>query len=197
MADPTTKDDHVTDLLLRWQAGDGTAGSRAVGKVYDELRKIARAYLRKERASHTLQTTALVNEAYIRLAEQHQHPNWENRGHFFGVMAKLMRQALIEHARAKQAQKRGRSPGESPGTYDENVEQNASEGDSLLKLDDALKDLERVDALKSRVVELRCFVGLSVEETAEILERSPSSVKRDWACARAWLRRYMQQKEFS
>lgn len=175
----------VTKLLVAWGDGDRAALDRLMPLVHTELRRLARHYMSRERPGHTLQTAALVNEAYLRLVEQ-QGMRWENRAHFFGIAARLMRQILVEHARSRQAAKRG------GGQYRlslSKVDRVAPRPDlSLLALDEALGRLEAADPQKSRIVELRYFGGLGIEETAEVIGVSPATVKRDWSMARAWLR---------
>jgi RNA polymerase sigma-70 factor (ECF subfamily) len=176
----------VTQLLIAWGNGDKTALDRLMPLIYDELRRLARHYMTRERPGHTLQTTALVNEAYLRLVDQ-KGTRLENRAHFFGIAARIMRQILVEHARSRQAAKRG------GGQYKlslSRVDRITSAPDvNLLALDEALGTLEALDPQKSRIVELRYFGGLGIEETAEVIGRSPATVKRDWSMARAWLRR--------
>lgn len=156
--------------------------------VYDELRRLARHYIRLERPGHTLQSTALVHEAFVRLVGQ-SPPEWKDRAHFFGVAARLMRQILVDHARASRAAKRG---GNSPQlTVDERVMGAKSEGLDLVALDDALNELAQISPQQSQIVELRFFSGLSIEETSEVLGKSPATVKRNWTAARAWLFREM------
>jgi RNA polymerase sigma factor (TIGR02999 family) len=175
----------VTRLLVAWGDGDTAALDRLMPLVHTELRRLARHYMSRERAGHTLQSTALVNEAYLRLVVQ-EGMRWENRAHFFGIAARLMRQILVEHARGRQAAKRG------GGQYRlslSKVDRSASRPDvNLVALDEALGRLEAADPQKSRIVELRYFGGLSIEETAEVIGISPATVKRDWKMARAWLR---------
>lgn len=175
----------VTRLLVAWGNGDQAALDRLMPLVYAELRRLARNYMSRERPGHTLQSTALVNEAYLRLVDQ-ENMRWENRAHFFGIAVRLMRQILIEHARGKQAAKRG------GGQYRlslSKVDRVASAPDlDLLALDEALGRLEALDPQKGRIVELRYFGGLGIEETAEVIGKSPATVKRDWSIARAWLR---------
>lgn len=154
--------------------------------VYDELRRIAQHYLNNERSDHTLQGTALVHEAYVRLAHQ-DLPQWQNRAHFFAVAAQLMRQILVDYARSHRASKRG---GDVYKLALEDAEEQAqAAGLDIVALDDALKTLSVMDAQQSKVVELKFFGGLSIEDTAEVLGISPSTVKRDWVTARAWLYR--------
>jgi RNA polymerase sigma factor (TIGR02999 family) len=152
--------------------------------VYGELRRLAASYLRRERPDHTLQPTALVNEAYLRLVDQ-RSVSWANRAHFFGIAAQLMRRILVDHARRRQAAKRA-------AVYRVTATAGSPSGDrapELLALDGALSDLEKLDARQARIVELRFFAGLTVEETAEVTGVSPATVKREWRTARAWLRR--------
>jgi RNA polymerase sigma factor (TIGR02999 family) len=181
----TTSSQHeVTKLLFRLTDGDGAVLDELLPLVYAELRRLASSYLRRERQGHTLQPTALVHEAYLRMIDQTQ-AQWQNRAHFFGVAAQMMRRILIDHARAQQADKRG---GEFEKlSLDENIDLSANRADELVALDDALKRLAEIDPQKSRLVELRFFGGLSVEETAEVLGISAPTVKRHWRMAKAWL----------
>ena len=176
----------VTQLLQAWGRGDATALDQLVPVVYDELRSQARRYLRRERPGHTLQTTGLVHEAYLRLVDQKQ-ANWQNRAQFFGVAGQMMRRVLIDHARSKQAAKRGGS--DVQVTLEDATAPAEERGVDVLDLDDALTRLAALDPQQAKVVELRYFTGLSIEETAEVLGISPATVKREWAMARAWLRR--------
>lgn len=174
----------VTELLLEWQQGDRAALDRLTPLVYDELRRIAHRYMQRERGGHTLETTALVNEAYLRLVGQ-QKIEWQNRAHFFAVTAQVMRRLLIDHARRRHYAKRGGeaqqvSLGEASGMS----QPRAAE---LVALDEALDELARLDPRKSRIVELRYFGGLSLEETADALDISAMTVRRDWRAAKAWL----------
>jgi RNA polymerase sigma factor (TIGR02999 family) len=174
----------VTELLGRWRSGDGEALHGLMPLVYDELRRLAHSYLRRERPDHTLQSTALVHEAYVRLTGN-APPQWQDRTHFFGIAANLMRQILVEHARSRNRSKRG---GGALKLAIESVNEPSNELDlDVVALDDALKDLARFDPQQCRVVELRFFAGLSIEETAEVLGISDSTVKRDWNTARFWL----------
>lgn len=178
----------VTDLLVRWQNGEGQALEALIPLVYEELRRTARRYLQQERPDHTLQSTALVHEAYVRLIGQ-DLPEFKNRAHFFAVAATLMRQILVDHARSHGADKRG---GASPKLeLDKALGVYEVRGADLIALDDALNALAALDPQQSRVVELRYFTGLSIEETADALHISPATVKRDWTTARAWLSREM------
>lgn len=182
----------VTELLARWRSGDQNALDALMPLVYSELRQLAQHYLRKERSDHTLQSTALVHEAYLRLAGQ-SPPQWQNRAHFFGIAAHLMRQILVEHARSRAAAKRG--GGATRMTLDESLgmsmaiaQQNEVD---VIVLDKALQDLTELDAQQGRIVELRFFGGLTIEDTSEVLGISPATVKREWVTARAWLFRAM------
>ena len=179
----------VTALLLAWRGGDDAALGRLVPLVHDELRKIARRCLRGEHAAHSLQATALVNEAYLRLVDA-SLVNWQNRVHFLAMSARLMRRVLVDAGRARGADKRGGdavrvSLSEALGRSDDL-------GHDVVALHDALEQLEQVDARKGRLVELRFFAGLSVEEAAGVLEISPQTASRDWTFAKAWLRRELE-----
>lgn len=176
----------VTSLLGRWRSGDREALDSLIPLVYSELRRIAQYYLHNERPGHTLQSTALVHEAYVRMIQQ-DLPEWQNRAHFFAVAAQLMRQILVDHARASRAGKRG---GGVCKVGLEEAEQDALQIDvDILALDEALKTLSSMDPQQAKVVELKFFGGLSIEDTAEVLQISTSTVKRDWITARAWLHR--------
>lgn len=176
----------VTQLLVAWNQGNPAALDQLLPVVYDELRRLARSYLRRERPDHTLQATALVHEAYLRLIDQNQ-VTWQNRAHFFGIAAQMMRRILVNHALAKKTEKRGGLQHKLP--LDEAVSFAAQREVDLVALDDALKTLESLDPQQSRIVELRFFAGLSIEETAEVLNISPATIKRDWSTAKIWLRR--------
>ena len=176
----------VTQLLQEWQAGDRQALDRLTPLVYEELRRQASHYLRHERPGHTLQTTALVHEAYLRLVDA-QDVQWQDRAHFFAVAANLMRRILVEHARKKGADKRGGSAIRLE--LDEAMLVAGAPDVDLLAVDEALEKLAAFDPQQAQIVEVRFFSGLSVEETAEVLGVSPRTVKRDWSVARAWLRR--------
>jgi RNA polymerase sigma-70 factor, ECF subfamily len=180
----------VTALLVAWTDGDHVAFDRLMPLVYAELRRLAHRYMRGERQGHTLQTTALVHEAYMRLVDC-SRVRWENRAHFFAVSAQLMRRILVDAARTRGAQKRGRNVAHV-SLDDEAVVTPGPEA-SLVALDEALTSLSRVDARKARVVELRYFGGLSVTETAEVLHVSPETVMRDWRLARVWLLRELEE----
>jgi RNA polymerase sigma factor (TIGR02999 family) len=178
----------VTDLLVRWRGGDAKALESLIPLVYGELRSLAHHYLRKERPDHTLQSTALVHEAYVKMVG-HMPPVLNNRAHFFGVAARLMREILVEHARAQQAAKRG--GGATLLALDDTVDRAAPMNVDILRLDDALNELGRLDQRQSRIVELRFFTGLSIDETAEVIGVSAATISREWTTARAWLHREM------
>lgn len=184
MAGPSTQE--VTKLLQAWRNGEPAALGELIPLVHQELRRLARRYMFKERAGHTLQTTALVNEAYMRLVDS-RRVNWRNRAHFFAISAQLMRRILTDSARARGAKKRG--AGHSKVSLDEALIGPEEQGYALAALDDALTALATVDFRKSQVVELRFFGGLSADETAEVLQVSPETVLRDWKLAKAWLKR--------
>ncbi len=175
----------VTALLLRWQEGDRTALDRLLPLVYDELHLLAARQLRRERSGHTLQPTAVVNEVYLRLVDQ-RRTSWQNRAQFFGVAARLMRRLLVDYARGRRTAKRG---GLVHHVTIAQVEPAAPDapGVDLVELDAALDRLEALDPEQAKVVELRFFAGLTVEETAEVVGSSPSTIKRDWQSAKAWL----------
>ena len=174
----------VTVLLSALTRGDDGAASKLIPIVYDELRRLAGSYMRRERADHTLQATALVHEAYLKLIEQ-RSVNWQSRAHFFGVSAQLMRRILIDHARGHTREKRGGE--QKKVSLDEAFVFSEKQADELLAVDDSLNLLTKIDPRQARVVELRFFGGLSVEEAAEVLGVSPKTVKRDWSVAKAWL----------
>ncbi|PZR76215.1 MAG: RNA polymerase subunit sigma-70 [Chthoniobacterales bacterium] len=176
----------VTEILRGWNAGDGQAPARLVPFVYEELRRLARHHLAAERRDHTLQPTALVHEAYLRLVDQ-DRGEWKNRAQFFGIAAQLMRRILVDYARAHNAAKRGGGV-EHLSLDDVEISLQDRAGE-LLALDAALAELAKVDVRKSRVVELRFFGGLTVEETAEAMEINSAMVRRDWTVAKAWLHR--------
>lgn len=176
----------VTGLLVAWGAGDETAFEQLVPLVHAELRRLAHREMGRERVGHTLQTTALVNEAYLRLIEVSK-VQWQDRAHFFAMSARLMRRILVDHARSRQSQKRGGGTRKVP--FDEALTVSPTGGADLVALDDALQALSSVDARKCQVVELRYFGGLSVEECAEALRVSPDTITRDWRLAKAWLLR--------
>jgi RNA polymerase sigma-70 factor (ECF subfamily) len=176
----------VTQILQEVSGGDRDAPARLMPLVYDELRRLADHYLRQERPDHTLQPTALVHEAYLKLIDQ-TRVDWQNRAHFFGVAAQLMRRILVDHARRHRASKRGGF--QQKLTLDEAVDYSQPRDLDMVALDDALNALAQMDARQSQIVELRFFGGLTIEETAEALGVSPATVKVDWSMAKAWLRR--------
>jgi RNA polymerase sigma-70 factor (ECF subfamily) len=180
----------VTQILQGLRHGDPDAPGRLMPFVYDELRRLADHYLRQERPNHTLQPTALVHEAYLRLIDQ-TRVDWQNRAHFFGVAAQLMRRILVDHARRHRASKRGGY--EQKVTLDEALDYSQPRDVDLLALDDALNALAEFDERQSRIVELRFFGGLTIEETAEALGVSPATVKVDWSMAKAWLRQQIER----
>jgi RNA polymerase sigma factor (TIGR02999 family) len=187
MRDPTTTPPSaVTELLHAWAAGDKRALDELIPAVYAELRRQAERYLRRENVGHTLQPTALVNEAYLRLVDQ-RNARWESRSQFFGVAAQIMRRVLVDHARSRATTKRGGA--ETRVTLSEGSAASPEADVDVLTLDDALTRLAALDPRQARVVELRYFAGLGVEETAHVLDISPATVKREWTMARAWLRR--------
>lgn len=179
----------VTRLLHSLTAGDPRALNELLPVVYDELRRLARRYLHRERLGHTLQSTALVHEAYLRLIDQ--NVNWRNRAHFFGIAAQLMRRILVDHARARSAAKRGDG---LKVTFDDQVAVTPARDLDVLALDQALEELSALDEQQGKIVELRFFAGLSIEEAAEVLSISTSTVKRDWAMAKAWLSRALRNE---
>lgn len=186
----TLSADDLTGLLIEWREGDRGALDRLTPLVYDEIRRIAHRYMQREREGHTLQTTALVNEAYLRLAGQ-QQINWQNRAHFFAVTAQVMRHVLVDHARRRQYVKHGgeaqRIAFDEALATQEAVLMSKPRAVELLALDEALDELAHLDPRKSKVVELRYFGGLSLDETAEVLQVSLMTVRRDWRAAKAWL----------
>ncbi len=179
----TEKKTNVTQLLRDLEAGDKQAPEMLLPIVYDELRRLARGYMRNERSDHTLQATALVHEAYLELVDW-KNVSWQNRAHFFAVAAQMMRKILVDHARAKNAQKRGPV---HKLELDEAVSFRVEREVDLIALDDALAALVERDPTQARIVELRFFGGLSIEETAHAMNISPSTVKREWTVAKAWL----------
>ena len=183
----TSIEENVSTLLRAWSDGDQNALDKLAPIVYNELRRLARYYLHLERPGHSLQATALVNEAYLRLVD-YKRMRWENRAHFFAVSAQLMRRILVDHARRHNLKRGG---GVQHVELEDTLVVGGDRSENLVALDDALQALARMDARKARVVELRFFGGLSVEETAEVLRISPVTVMRDWSSARAWLYREM------
>jgi RNA polymerase sigma factor (TIGR02999 family) len=174
----------VTALLVEVANGNQAAQEKLVPLVYDQLKRLARRYMRRERAGHTLQTTALVHEAYLKLVGQHS-PHWQSRDQFYGIAAQLMRRILIDHARRHLREKRGGTQVILP--LEEALAFTPEHSEDLLKLDEALDRLSKLDPRQGRIVELRFFGGLSVEETSRFLNVSPITVKRDWAVAKVWL----------
>jgi RNA polymerase sigma-70 factor (ECF subfamily) len=183
----------VTALLRAWTGGDEKALDRLLPVLYEELHRTARAYMRRERSGHTLQTTALVNEVFLRLVDMHQ-VQYRDRVHFLTLAAQLMRRILVDHARRRGYRKRG--GGERPVPLDELAIASPGCGSHFVEVDDALNALAKRDARKAKVVEMRFFGGLSVEETATALKVSTQTVLRDWSLAKAWLRREMTQAEY-
>jgi RNA polymerase sigma factor (TIGR02999 family) len=183
---PSAQPTQVTELLHRWVGGDEKAKDALVPLVYDELRRVARRCLIGQRPDHTLQSTALVHEVYLRLVSQ-ESVRWENRIHFFAVAAQQMRRILVDHARKKGAEKRG--GGRVTVTLNEQLTPATQRDLDVIALDDALNELSRMNPQHSRIVEMRFFAGLSIEEAAQALGVSPATVKRDWTVARAWLYR--------
>lgn len=179
-----TNQHEITRLLAEWSNGDQQALEKLTPLVYEELRRLARRYLSQERPGHTLQSTALVHEAYLKLVGQHS-VRWQNRAHFFGIAAQLIRRILVDYARNRFAEKRGSHAPKL--SLDEALAVPGGRALDLVALDDALEGLAKIDPRQSRLVELRFFAGLTVEETAEVLQMSPATVKRDWTAAKAWL----------
>lgn len=183
--------DNLTGLLVEWREGDQAALDRLMPLVYDQLRRIAHRYVQRERDGHTLQTSALVNEAYLRLADQ--KVVWQNRAHFFAVTARVMRHILIDHARRRRYLKHGGDARQV--SIDEAATMSMERAAELIALEEALDELAQLDQRKSHVVELRYFGGLSLEETAETLNVSLMTVRRDWRAAKAWLYRRLKEAE--
>jgi RNA polymerase sigma factor (TIGR02999 family) len=182
----------VTDLLLAWREGDSAALDRLMPIVYDEMRRLARRHMRRERPGRTLQATALVNEAYLRLVGV-RRLQWQDRAHFFAMAARTMRRVLVEAARARRRRKRGGVGGAERVTLDEALLVASDRGPDVVALDDALDQLTAIAPRKGQVVELRYFGGLSVEETADVLQVSGDTVRRDWRLAKAWLFRELRK----
>ena len=183
-----TAPEEITQLLINWRHGDKAALDQLMPLVYEELRRLARGFMGRERSDHTLQTSALINEAYLRLVDQ-DDPNWQNRAHFFAVAAQIMRHILIDHARAYAYEKRG--AGAHKVGLDEVMVFSEGRARELVALDEALTRLTTLDPRKSRIIELRFFGGLNIDETAEVMELSPTTVQREWRAAKAWLRRFI------
>lgn len=205
MAENIEPAQQVTQLLMKWGGGDKDALNELTPLIYNELRKLARSYLRRERLDHTLEGTALVHEAYMRLVDQ-RGVEWRNRSHFFAIAAELIRRILVDHARARMAAKRGGN--EVKLSLDEGlVASERPDGGiglggggndvDLIGLDDALNALSQADEQQSRIVELRFFGGLTIEETADVLKISPATVKRDWVMAKAFLKREMTRRSLT
>lgn len=182
----TPSPNEVTQLLVAWSNGDSAARDALMPLVHDELRRLAHRYMGRERGNHTLQTSALVNEAYLRLIDQ-KDVQWQNRAHFFGIAAQMMRRILVDYARKRGFAKRGGNL--QPVPLDQVMIVSPERAAEVVALDDALKSLAEFDQRKSQIIELRFFGGLSIEETAEVLDVSPGTVMRDWTFAKAWLRR--------
>jgi RNA polymerase sigma-70 factor (ECF subfamily) len=176
----------ITQLLLTWSNGDESALDQLIPLVYPELRRMARVYMGRENSGHTLQTSALINEAYLRLVNQ-QQVEWQDRAHFFAVAAQIMRHILVDHARKHQRNKRGGGTEHVP--FDDVAVVRDERAVELLALDDALKQLAAIDARKSQIVELRFFGGLTVDETAGVMKLAPITIMREWRAAKAWLGR--------
>jgi RNA polymerase sigma factor (TIGR02999 family) len=186
MMTSSSSPEEVTELLVAWGDGNQAALEKLMPLVYEELRRLAHNYMRREHPGHTLQTTALVNEAYFRLVDQ-KRMRWQNRAHFFAISAQLMRRILIDHARSHHYAKRG--GGAHMVSLDEGAVVAQGQAADLIALDDALRSLAAIDERKSSIVELRFFGGLNIEETAEALKISPRTVMREWSMAKAWLYR--------
>jgi RNA polymerase sigma-70 factor (ECF subfamily) len=180
----------VSGLLRRWSSGDDRALERLVPIVYEELRRLAHYHLRRERDGHTLQTTALVHEVYLRLCRQDQPPQWEDRAHFFAVAARMMRRILVDYARSHSAEKRGGDVHREPMEHALTIPVQAE--CDLVSLDGALEELAAFDPRKCQVVEMRFFTGLPAKEIAAVLHTSEATVRRDWMIAKAWLYRYLE-----
>lgn len=190
----STDSDNVSRLLLDWSGGDQQALQELLPLIYDELRRLAHNFLYRERPDHTLQTTALVHEAYLKLIDQ-RDARWQNRAHFFAIAAQAMRRILIDSARKHIAAKRGR--GGEKLSLDEVASISIEPDTDLLALDEALTALARFDSDQSRIVELRYFGGLTIEETAEVMKLSPATIKREWSMARAWLHQALRGHEIA
>jgi RNA polymerase sigma factor (TIGR02999 family) len=188
----TTLSHQVTELLNDWTNGSDVARDQLIPFVYEELRRLAHRHMRLERPEHTLQTSALVHEAFMRLIDQ-RNVHWRNRAHFFAIAAQMMRRILVDYARSRRYAKRG--GGALQISLDENLTISEGRSAQVVALDDALKGLEKFDERKSRIVEMRFFAGLSIEETAELLGVSPGTVMRDWTLAKAWLRKEIMADE--
>lgn len=193
--EPLEETNHeLTQLLQSWSHGNRQAMADLLPLVYDELRRLASSYMRFEAPGHTLQATALVHEAYMKLIQQ-RAVNWQSRAHFFGIAAQMIRRILVDHIRATRAQKRG--SGFAALSLDEAIGVPEKRNWEILALDDALKTLAKVDPQQARIVELRFFAGLSIDETASVVGVSPATVKRDWVSAKAWLFRELSRSKGS
>ena len=184
----------ITQLLMNWSQGDKAALDQLVPLVYPELRRLAKRHMDREDPAHTLQTSALINEAYLKLVDQ-QNVEWQNRAHFFAVAAQVMRHILVDHARTRNYAKRGGGAPKLP--LDEAAALTEQRAGQLIALDDALRDLAMLDERKSQIIELRFFGGLNLEETAEVMKISPSTVQREWRAAKAWLHHTMTKTDES
>ncbi|HYR75482.1 MAG TPA: sigma-70 family RNA polymerase sigma factor [Pyrinomonadaceae bacterium] len=184
----------ITQLLSNWSQGDKAALDQLVALVYPELRRLARRHMAREDPAHTLQTSALINEAYLKLVDQ-KSVQWQSRAHFFAVAAQVMRHILVDHARTRNYAKRGGGAPKLP--LDEAAALTEQRAAQLIALDDALNDLSALDGRKSQIIELRFFGGLSLEETAEVMKISPSTVQREWRAAKAWLHHAMSKTDES
>lgn len=189
MTQPSTHE--VTELLIEWSNGDKAALDKLMPLIHEELRRLAHYYMSHERPGHTLQTTALVNEAYLRLVNR-EGVHWQNRAHFFAIAAQVMRTILVDHARSHAYAKRG--GGAHKIELDEAMIVSRERAAEVVALDEALKELANFDPQQSRIVELRFFGGLTIEETAEVLDLSPATIKREWSTARAWLYRELSKR---
>jgi RNA polymerase sigma factor (TIGR02999 family) len=183
--------EEITQLLMNWSQGDKAALDQLVPLVYPELRRLAKRQMNRENPAHTLQTSALINEAYLKLVDQ-QNVQWQNRAHFFAVAAQVMRHILVDHARTRNYAKRGGGASKLP--LDEASALTERRAAELIALDDALRDLATLDERRSQIIELRFFGGLTLEETAEVMHISPSTVQREWRAARAWLHHTIENK---
>jgi RNA polymerase sigma-70 factor, ECF subfamily len=190
MTEAQSEPQDFTRLLLAWNGGDEGALKKLVPQVYQELRRLAKRQMQGEHPDHTLQTTALINEAYLRLVDL-RNVQWQNRAHFFALCARLMRNILVDFARSRHYAKRG--GGAQPVSLEESLVVSRSHSTDLVAVDDALKSLAKVDERKAKVVELRFFGGLTVEESAEVLKVSPETIRRDWRLAKVWLLRELTQ----
>jgi RNA polymerase sigma factor (TIGR02999 family) len=192
LADPLHSQSEITAMLKAWSNGDGAQAGELFPLLYDDLRKRAHSFLRRERPGHTLQTTALINETYLKLREQ-RNIEWESRAHFFAICATLMRRILVDYAKTRHRHKRGGGAVHLP-LEDLVLAAEQKDDIDMLALDDALNRLAAMDPQQARIVELRFFSGFSIEDAADVLGISPSSVKRDWRAAKAWLRHELKKR---